>query len=198
MARGRMISKSLSTSEKFGSLVALGELSEFTQLLYPLLVIHADDYGRLQGDAFTIKLMCLPVSPRPLEAFAIALQQLDAAGLITWYEAAGKRYIQIRNFEWHQHGLHKRTRSQFPEIPGSSGKFPEIPSEGTKEKEGRKEGRNNPLSPFYKKGGSQRLSRQELKHATELRNRVHGRCPHHPRHQTAAACVKALALEARK
>jgi hypothetical protein len=189
MARGRMISKSLSTSEKFGGLVALGELAEFAQLLYPLLVIHADDYGRLQGDAFTVKLMCLPVSPRPLETFAIALQQLDAADLITWYEVAGKRYIEIVNFDGHQSGLHKRTQSKFPDIPGNSGKFP------VKRREGKGTKDNTPPTP-PKRGAY--LSRQELKAATERRNRVHGGCPHHPRHQTAAECIRALALEVRE
>lgn len=54
--------------------------------------------------------------------------------------------------------------------------------------------KKNPPTPLSKGG---RLTRQELKHATNVRNRVHGRCPHQPRHQTAAACIKALALEVR-
>jgi hypothetical protein len=193
MARGRMISKSLSTSEKFGGLAALGDLAEFAQLLFPMLVVHSDDFGRLQGDPFTVKLTCLPVSPRPLEDFATALQQLETIGLIRWYGAAGKRYIEIQNFEWHQQGLHKRTRSQFPDIPGTSRKFPL--KEG---KEGRKEGiEHPPKSPFYKKGDF-RPTRAELKKAELVRNRVHGGCPHDPKHQTAKACILALALAARQ
>jgi uncharacterized protein YdaU (DUF1376 family) len=54
--------------------------------------------------------------------------------------------------------------------------------------------KNPPISPLSKGG---RLTQRELKAATQRRNRIHGGCPHHPRHQTAAACVKALALEAR-
>jgi hypothetical protein len=184
-----MISKSLSTSEKFGGLVALGELAEFAQLLYPLLVIHADDYGRLQGDPFTVKLVCFPVSPRPLKDFEQALSHLEKADLIRWYTADHKLYIEIVNFDGHQTGLHKRTTSKFPDIPGTSGKFPVnlTKGKGTKAK-------TPPTPPFR----GARLTRQELKAATERRNRAHGGCPHHPRHQTAAACVEALALEARE
>lgn len=191
MARGRMISKSLSTSEKFGGLVTLGTLAEFTQLLFPMLVIHSDDFGRLPGDPFTVKLTCLPVSPRPLEEFAQALTQLDTIGLIDWYEADGKRYIQIENFEWHQRGgLHKRTSSHFPEIPGSSRKFAVnlIKSNLTKSKRTKSK---NPPTPLSAKGG--RLTRKQLKAAETIRNRVHGGCPHTPRCDTAEVCIRTIA-----
>lgn len=125
-----MISKSLSTSEKFGGLVALGDLAEFAQLLYPLLVVHSDDFGRLQGDGYTVKMMCLPASPRSLEEFEEVLLHLKRAGLIRQYTAGRKRYIQIENFDRHQQGLHKRTASHFPDVPGHSGKIPAKRREG--------------------------------------------------------------------
>lgn len=141
MARGRMISKSLSTSEKFASLTTIaGELAEFCQTLYPLLVAHSDDFGKLQGDTFTVKFVCFPISPRPVQEFAVALAHLHAAGLIIRYEIESKAYIQIENFEQHQQGLHKRTKSIFPDVPGVSGKSPvnelkELELEGTRRKE---------------------------------------------------------------
>lgn len=125
MARGRMISKSLSTSEKYAALVpAANGLAEFCHALYPLLVVHTDDFGRLQGDPFTIKSLCYPASPRSLASFEHALAYLRQVGLIEWYVVAGKKYVQISQFDPHQSGLHKRTQSKFPEIPGNSGKFP--------------------------------------------------------------------------
>lgn len=144
MARGRMISNSLSTSEKFAALVsATPSLFEFCHALYPLLVCHTDDFGRLQGDAFTVKAKCYPATPRPLADVEQGLQQLDAVGLIAWYCVSGKRFIQIVEFEKHQQGLHKRTRSQFPRIPGSSGKDEELPGQlkGTEEKRTELKGR---------------------------------------------------------
>lgn len=130
MARGRMISKSLSTSEKFASLADhAGQLAEFCQALYPLVLTHSDDFGRLQGDAFTVKHMCFPSSPRSVRDFTVALDYLHNVGLICRYEAASKLYIQIENFDPHQSGLHKRTASGFPDIPDDSRKFREIPGQ---------------------------------------------------------------------
>lgn len=149
MARGRMLSKSLSTSEKFASLPRIaGALGEFCQSLYPLIVAHLDDFGRLQGDPFTVKHQCHPTSARSVEEFSEALLALHKSGLIIWYASGGnggeKKYIQLTGFEDHQVGLHKRTRSKFPRVPESSGnvqddllteRFPEIPGQlkGTKE-----------------------------------------------------------------
>jgi len=125
-----MISKSLSTSEKFASLTAqAGDLAEFCQALYPLVLCHSDDFGRLQGDTFTIKHMCFPTSPRSVAEFAIALAHLHAVGLIVRYEVDSKLYIQIQNFDPHQQGLHKRTASKFPDIPDNSGKVREFPGQ---------------------------------------------------------------------
>jgi hypothetical protein len=141
MARGRMLSKSLSTSQRFADLAKAGALCEFCQVLYPLIVSHADDFGRLQGDPFTVKHQCHPTSPRMIDQFAEALQWLHEVGLIVWYSVnygsggSGRKYIQIVNFEAHQQGLHKRTRSAFPRVPDSSGDFPEFPDQlkGTEE-----------------------------------------------------------------
>jgi hypothetical protein len=107
-----MISKSLSTSEKRARLHEVaGKLAEFAQGLFPLLVAHSDDYGRLPGDLFTVKHVIDPSSPRRQDDFAAALQALDEVGLIAWYDAAGKRCIQVLNFDPHQPGLHRRTAS---------------------------------------------------------------------------------------
>lgn len=125
-----MISKSLSTSEKFAALVdTAGPLAEFCQALYPLVLTHSDDFGRLQGDTFTVKHMCFPTSPRTVAEFKTALTHLHTVGLIVRYEMQSKFYIQIANFEPHQSGLNKRTKSKFPEVPGSSETFQEFPSQ---------------------------------------------------------------------
>lgn len=124
MARGRMISKSLSTSMKFAKLG-----NEFAQVLYMLVVSHADDFGRQSGDAFTVKHQVLPTSARDESQFEVALTQMEEVGLIERYDSGGEKVLQVVSFEQHQVGLHKRSASRFPENPGTSGKFPEIPSE---------------------------------------------------------------------
>jgi hypothetical protein len=124
MARGRLVSKSLGSSRKFHALLgAGGKLGEFCQVLFPLIVANTDDFGRMPGDAFTVKNVVLPSSPRPEKDFEAALRVIADVGLVRRYEAEGAIYLQVDKFDEHQPGLHKRTRSKFPEpteIPGTS------------------------------------------------------------------------------
>lgn len=127
MARGRLISKSLGSSRKFHALLtAGGKLGEFCQVLFPLLIANTDDFGRLPGDAFTIKNVVLPSSRRPEEDFERALEIIHQAGLLARYVVDDSIYLQIHKFDEHQPNLHKRLTSKFPEIPetpGDSGKL---------------------------------------------------------------------------
>lgn len=142
MARGRIVANSLSTSKKFlalqdaakgepANIFSAGKLAEFCQLLFPLIVIHTDDFGRMQGDAQTLKFRVFPGSPRKLPEFETALMHLHNVGLITLYggdsDDDGRIFLQVNNFEEHQSGLHKRTKSRFPEPPGKSGKLRDFP-----------------------------------------------------------------------
>jgi hypothetical protein len=102
-----------------------GKLGDFAQALFPLIVVNADDFGRLEGDAFTVKHKVFPVSPRTEEDFEIVLQAMSAVGLIRFYESGGDRYLEIVNFDREQPGLHKRTKSDYPDPPDDFGKFPE-------------------------------------------------------------------------
>jgi hypothetical protein len=128
-----MISKSLSTSEKRAALHHVaGKLAEFCQAIYPLLIAHADDFGRLAGDVFTIKHLIDPTSPRKLVEFEAALMALHNVGLITWYQADegsggyGKWFVAIRSFAAHQtlkgHDKDGRT-SSFPPPPENPNDF---------------------------------------------------------------------------
>lgn len=139
MARARLISTSLGSSRRFCRLHNdRNPLSEFCQVLFVLLVIKSDDFGRAEADPFTVKLKFFPGSPRTEDEFESALQSLATVGLIKLYESQGNRYLVIEKFEEHQSGLHKRTKSRFPEPPlsghnkdtsGNSGNFPRILSE---------------------------------------------------------------------
>jgi hypothetical protein len=146
VARGRMISKSLSTSQRYAQLAKVaGPLGEFSQALFPLMVAHADDFGRISGDAFTVKHLCHPTSRRSVSQFEVAILAMETVGLIAKSDEGGVNRIQINNFDDHQTGLHKRTASKFPEIPGNSGGFPLKRTElkGTEQK-GSEENRNEP------------------------------------------------------
>lgn len=115
MARGRMFANSFSTSKRRAQLLArAGDLAEYAQSLYPMLVSHADDYGRLEGDVVTVRSKVDPLTRRSDDDVERALQFLDDVRLITWYEAGGERIIQIEKFWEHQPGLKVRSASSFP------------------------------------------------------------------------------------
>lgn len=137
-----MLSKKLSTSRKFA---AVGKVAgEFPQLLYALLLPHCDDFGRQPGDAFTVKHEVFPTSPRTEDEFEAAIVALDVQELINRYQWNGRQIIQILNFDPHQQGLHKRTKSEFPEpppsIPGGSGGSRELPAQENLSEENLREG----------------------------------------------------------
>lgn len=123
-----MISKSWSTSKKRAVIYReAGELAEFCLQLFPLLVVHSDDYGRLDADPETVKLVCDPGSPRPVEEFDAALTFFERVGLIQRYQSQRVLWLQISNFDGHQPGLlSKRTEPKSPapptdtEVPGNS------------------------------------------------------------------------------
>lgn len=118
MARGRLISKSLGSSRKFYALIAFGgRLGEFCQVLFPLIVANTDDYGRMPGDAFTVKHVVLPSSRRPEAEFEQALHLLAEVHLIDRYVVDGTVYLQVEQFDAHQINLHKRSNARFPENP---------------------------------------------------------------------------------
>lgn len=127
MARGRLISRTLGSSRKFAALHSvIPKLAEFGQSLYPLLIANSDDFGRLAGDAFTVKHAVFPTSPRRESDFHRVLVAMHIARLVHLYDVEGLQILQIMDFEGHQPGLHNRTKSKFPEVPVN---FTEIPSE---------------------------------------------------------------------
>ena len=160
MARGRMISKSLSTSRKFAA-AGRSSSGEFAQLLYLMLVPHCDDFGRQEGDPFTVKHKVLPTSERSEIEFGGALSVLRDVGLIKWYESNASQIIEIIRFDDHQGGLHKRTSSRFPDIPGSSGNSSESP------------GNSGKVPDIPKSTGTTELNRTEEKRTEPKRERTH-------------------------
>src|SRR4051812_9410053 len=116
MARGRMISKTLGTSsKKFARLrTVAADVGQFAQTLYMLLVVNADDFGRLQGDGWTVKHSVWPTAPEDEDSFARAIAAMHDVGLLVKYEVDGNVYLQVVKFDPHQQGIHKRTASKFP------------------------------------------------------------------------------------
>lgn len=146
MAERRSVSKCISISEKVNMLPDI-----FDMLLFTWMIPHADDFGRLAGSPAKVKALVVPMLDKSIKDVEQSLRCLHEAKLIIWYEVDGEKVVQIVNFEDHQQGLHKRTKSKFPEAPDEtpcnsgnapddSRKFREIPSEQNRtEGKGREE-----------------------------------------------------------
>jgi hypothetical protein len=138
MARGRMLSRTLGSSVRWGVtlpkvLSDAPELIEFSQTLYSLLLAQSDDFGRQEGNIDTVRFRVFPTSRRTEDEFERALLALNEAELIDWYEAQQphspvERVIAIRKWDSHQTGLHKRTKSKFPDPPSEEGGASAIPA----------------------------------------------------------------------
>lgn len=125
MASGRIIKTQISLSEQ------VNDLSIHSALLFTWLIPHTDDFGRMYGNARRVKAIVVPMrDDYDTQKVRECLDELHSAKLIDLYKVDGDYYIQLPAFETHQTGLHKRTKSKYPDIedaddiPGSSGNFP--------------------------------------------------------------------------
>jgi hypothetical protein len=146
MAEKRMLSKVISVSKK----VNLRLTNHFSRLFYTWIIPHTDDFGRLTGCPHKLRALIIPMLSETHEDVEKALMELHNADLIKWYEVNGEQYLQVTNFEEHQQGLHKRTKSKVPDPPDFSRKFPEIPSElkGTEGNRTEGKGRETEILPL--------------------------------------------------
>jgi len=111
-----MISKSLSVSGKWADLDSLSpQGAEFARVLFMLMVAHADDHGRLEGDEGTIKRLVVPYTKKPPSRIGEALDLLHRAELICWYQVSGDKFVQINKFGDHQYLKgHESRESKYP------------------------------------------------------------------------------------
>jgi hypothetical protein len=141
MARGRLISATIATSESFNA------MSEYARLTWCLILPHLDDHGTIEGSAAKLKALTQPLSGRTSEEIAAAVREIIDVEILDAYIVQGRVYLRAEHFDQHQINLHKRTTPRvpvvgvpkitgaeyeqaaisrkFPEVPGSSRKFPE-------------------------------------------------------------------------
>jgi len=79
MARGRIISKTISHSTKIAKVLSR---SEFAALLYTWIIPHTDDFGQISADITGIMLMVMPASKRKQADFTGAIKLLIEHGLL--------------------------------------------------------------------------------------------------------------------
>lgn len=89
----------------------LPDCDPLARLLFIGLWCMADKRGRMEDRPRKIKLEILPCDNCDIEAL---LEQLQSCGFICRYEVGGRRYIQVINFDRHQHPHHKEPDSMLP------------------------------------------------------------------------------------
>jgi len=110
MAKGRMINRSIGTSKK------VAKLDEAGALIFTWLQSYTDDYGRMDGDARTVRAKVVPMRDYEVAYVEERLQKMEDLELITRYEVDDEKYLQVVNFEEHQTFRVDRARkSLYPE-----------------------------------------------------------------------------------
>ena len=77
-----MVAARLGSSLKFSALAVAGRLSEFAQLLFPLMITNSNDFGRQSSDPFTVRFSVSPTSVRSEADFEAAIRALHLVGLV--------------------------------------------------------------------------------------------------------------------
>lgn len=92
----------------------IAALHPLSRILFQGLWCLADRRGRLEDKPQQIKVQILPYDNHDIES---ALKELSGGKFIVRYETEGKKYIEIRSFEKHQHCHIKEPESTIP-APG--------------------------------------------------------------------------------
>lgn len=117
MARGRILSKSISHSVKIARLYQLNpDLGEFSALLFSWIIPHTDDFGQISADPMSIKFEVLSNSPRNIDEIQEAIYMLYKVKLIQLGDCDNEPVLVVINSEEHQSFRSDRTKqNKFPE-----------------------------------------------------------------------------------
>jgi hypothetical protein len=100
MARGRFVSRSISTDE---DLWALGHEAV---LLFDLMLPHQDRDGRMRANPRTVRATVAPLSDWSADDVERILLNIATLRGVQYYEdRQGRRYVQFDNFYKHQAGF---------------------------------------------------------------------------------------------
>lgn len=96
--------------------VKINSLSEHAELLFYRLIMKADDFGSFHANPKLIKAFCFPLKNYRETDISRWLNELQASGLIAFYDAENKKLLNINNF-----GQRKRSmKKAFPQLADNS------------------------------------------------------------------------------
>jgi hypothetical protein len=98
---------------------ALNSLSDFACRLYFMILPHADNFGRFEGDAELIKARCLPLSKRPVKKIEEAIFEICDSHLWTRYKTSKDKLVIQFNIE-----AFERINKFFIKERGEDGEYP--------------------------------------------------------------------------
>lgn len=114
MARGRIISQSISNSRK------VAEVSDQAALIFTWIQPHTDDYGRIEGGADDVLFSVVPRRGWTEEQVEEYIKELIKAQLLrSYHDETGKRYLEVYGFEEHQTFRSDRSRKAKCPVPTS-------------------------------------------------------------------------------
>jgi hypothetical protein len=122
MARGRMLNKSISLSEKFAALP-----DDTCRLLATWTIPQLDMRGVFYGDPVTVRALIFPmrenITSSRVRGYMIAMHE---AGLIQIFESDGRYWQSWPGFADNQVGLRsERENTEYPEPPEVGGNLPD-------------------------------------------------------------------------
>lgn len=126
----RILKESICTNEQIDALTA------FEETVFYRLIVNCDDFGRFDGRISVLKGRMFPLKEEKLKLDTLekALKSLERVGLVEFYKAEGKPYLQLTG--WKRNQQIRAKYSKFPspedadpeEMPASEGDGNHLPA----------------------------------------------------------------------
>lgn len=210
---------------RLGHSIKVSSLSHLEARVWAQYILSSDDFGVMMLSALRVQADNAALAREPHEVVQASLERLVFVGLVAKFQHQNETYICQLDWQDFQkveyprvsflpkpHGeLLKtctvKTRRLFSKHPGGSPKrFPKVsrtssegfPTNARAQARGTANGlRLTANGRGEPEGSGLPFTRDELKHATDVRTRVRGGCLHEPRCKSASACVRLVAAEIR-
>ena len=102
----RILKESICTSEE------IDKLSAFQEVFFYRLIVHCDDYGRMDARPKILASSLFPLKDIRAAQIEDALRALSSAELVILYSVGGKPFLQMRT--WDRHQTIRAKKSKYP------------------------------------------------------------------------------------